>query len=94
MPAFDLEVFAEGGILREKTLREAFATLDWERYRDTSVHIRGCGSVLIPAWAYLMTAAHLSQVARKITYGEEQAPMPIFVRSEFESRTMQGAGGT
>lgn len=84
MPLFDLETFAENGILRESTLRAAFATIDWERYRDKSVHVRGCGNVTVPTWAYLMTAAHLSQVARKITYGEEMKPIPVFDRSEFE----------
>ncbi len=83
MPAFDLEEFAEDGILREKTLRAAFEEIDWEKYRDKSVHVRGCGQVTVPTWAYLMTAAYLSQVARKISYGEEQAPIPVFVRSEY-----------
>lgn len=80
MPLFDLESFAENGILREKTLREAFAQMDWEKYRDKSVHVRGCGQVAIPTWAYLMTAAQLALVARKITYGEEMSPIPVFVR--------------
>lgn len=86
MPLFDLESFAENGILREATLRSEFQTLDWEQFRDKSVHVRGCGQVTIPTWAYLMTAAYLSQVARKITYGEEQMPIPVFVRSEVEEQ--------
>lgn len=83
MPHFDLETYAEGGILREKTLREAFAQMDWEKFRDKTVHVRGCGKVTVPTWAYLMTAAHLAQVARKITYGEETSPIPVFVRAEY-----------
>jgi hypothetical protein len=82
MPQFDLESFAENGILREQSVREAFARHDWEQYRDKAVHIRGCGNILVPTWAYLMTASHLAQYARKITFGEEQSPMSIFVRSE------------
>lgn len=82
MPLFDLETFSENGILREASLREAFARHDWEQYRDKAVHVRGCGSILVPTWAYLMTAAHLAQVARKITFGEEQSPMPVFTRED------------
>jgi len=91
MPLFDLESFAENGILREKTLREAFAKMDWEKYRDKSVHVRGCGQVAIPTWAYLMTAAHLALVARKITYGEEMSPIPVFVRPSPEQQQQTGA---
>jgi hypothetical protein len=92
MPHFDLETFAENGILREKTLREAFEQMDWEKYRDKSVHVRGCGNVTIPTWAYLMTASYLAQVARKITYGEEMAPIPVFIRSEFEAQRSPASG--
>ncbi|MBD3299471.1 MAG: DUF2480 family protein [candidate division Zixibacteria bacterium] len=91
MPLFDLESFAENGILRESTLRSAFESMDWEQFRDKSVHVRGCGQVMIPTWAYLMTAAYLSQVARKITYGEEQMPIPVFVRKDVEEH-IKGAG--
>lgn len=82
MPHFDLEAFAENGLLREQSVRDAFARHDWEQYRDKTVHVRGCGNILVPTWAYLMTAAYLSQVARRITFGEEQSPTPIFSRSE------------
>jgi hypothetical protein len=82
MPLFDLEKFAENGIFREEVVRERFAGHDWEQYRDKTVHIRGCGSTLIPAWLHLMAAAHLARVAKKITFGEEQSPMPIFARPD------------
>ena len=87
MPHFDLETFAENGILREQTVREAFDRHDWEQYRDKTVHVRGCGNILVPTWAYLMTAAYLSQVARRITFGEEQSPMAIFARTDSDRRT-------
>ena len=80
MPLFDLETFAEEGVLREQSVREAFAHHDWEQYRDKTVHVRGCGQILVPTWAYLMTAAYLAQVARKLTFGEEQSPMLLFER--------------
>ncbi|MBI5867879.1 MAG: DUF2480 family protein [candidate division Zixibacteria bacterium] len=82
MPRFDFDSYAEGGIIRESTVREAFAKIDWETYRDKTVHIQGCSAVVIPTWAYLMAAAHLALVARKITFGEDSSPMPIYSRPE------------
>lgn len=87
MPAFDLEIFAEDGVLRETSVRKAFASMDWERYRNKTVHVRGCGQTPVPTWAYLMAAAHLAQVAKRITFGEDRSPMPIFVRDSLEVRS-------
>jgi hypothetical protein len=86
MPAFDLETFAENGVLRESTVRKAFASLDWERFRNKTVHVRGCGQIPIPTWAYLMAAAYLSQVAKRITFGEDRNPMPIFTRDQAQEQ--------
>jgi len=77
MPVFDLQEFAVEGIIREQTLREAFNHYNWESLRNKTVHIKGCGQITIPSWAYVMAAAHIARVARKITFGEEQAPIPI-----------------
>ena len=83
MPIFDLGEFAIEGIIRERNLRDAFARYNWEGLRGKSVHMRGCGEITVPTWAYLMAAAYISQVARKISYGEEQSPIPIFDRAMF-----------
>jgi len=82
MPLFDLEQFSDNGMLREESFRRQLDAHDWEQYRGKSVHIRGCGSMPVPTWAYLMTAAKLGTVARKITFGEEQAPLVVFQRPE------------
>jgi len=77
MPVFDLQEFAVDGIIREQTLREAFSHYNWDSLRNKTVHIRGCGEITVPSWAYIMAAAHIARVAGKITFGEEQAPIPI-----------------
>jgi hypothetical protein len=87
MPAFDLETFAENGILRENSVREAFASFDWEKYRNKTVHIRGCAQIAIPTWAFVMATAYLSQVAKRITFGEDRDPMPIFAREQAQEQT-------
>ena len=80
MPIFDLQDFAVDGIIRERDLRDAFAHFNWETMRGKSVHIRGCGEVTIPAWAFAMAAAQIAQYANKISYGEESSPIPVFER--------------
>ena len=80
MPVFDLQEFAVDGIIRERDLRDAFAHFNWETMRGKSVHIRGCGEVAVPVWAYAMAAAQIAQYANKISYGEEAAPIPVFER--------------
>jgi hypothetical protein len=77
MPVFDLQEFAIDGIIREQTLREAFAHYNWETLRGKTVHLRGCSEITVPSWAYIMAAAHIARVARKVTFGEEQNPIPI-----------------
>jgi len=81
MPQFDLEEFADGGLLREQSFREKLDAHDWEQYRDKTVHIRGCGEMIVPTWAYLMSASRLGRVAKRITFGEEQSPMVVFKRN-------------
>jgi len=78
MPVFDLQEFAIDGIIRERNLRDAFAHYDWEALRGKTVHLKGCGEIAVPVWAYAMAAANIARVARKITYGEEQNPIPVF----------------
>ncbi len=82
MPLFDLEQFARDGMLREESVRAAFADWDWEQYRGKTVHIRGCGATPIPTWVYLMCAARLGRTARRITFGEEKSPMMIMDGTE------------
>ncbi len=77
MPVFDIQEFAVDGIIREQFLRDAFLHYNWEALRDKTVHIRGCGEITVPNWAYVMAAAYIARVAGKITFGEEQAPIPI-----------------
>ena len=42
------------------------------------VIIKGCASVTIPTWAYLILTAQIAQVADKIYYGEARYAVKIF----------------
>ena len=80
MIKFEIEKMLEMGILREDPFREKIKTLDWGPYRGQQVLIKGCSSVPIPTWAYLIVATHLAQVAEEVYYGEEKSPNLITKR--------------
>ena len=56
----------------------------WYSYihKNEKVIIKGCASVMVPTWAYLMLTAQLAQVADKIYYGEPRYAVKVFNRKE------------
>ena len=77
-----LDDFLDGGIISEKSIRKMVDELDFELFRDQKVIIKGCASVVVPTWAYLMLIAQLAQVADKIYYGEPRYAVKVFNRKE------------
>ncbi len=78
----------EEDLLREYFVR-ALEKVDWERYRDKPVVIKGCGSPVVPHAAYVMATQKLQQVARKIMYGEPCSSVPIWRRPSTSTGTSQ-----
>lgn len=79
----DITEFLDGGIIREKSFREKVAAIDWAgEYSDAKVVVKGCDTVPIPTWAYLMLVAHLAPHAKRIFWGEPCSAVPIYVRPQ------------
>lgn len=57
-------------ILKEKDFRTALKEIDWETYRDTTVLVFNSNDAIIPVWAYMLVASHLSGVAKTIFQGD------------------------
>ena len=57
------------------------AELDLEKYRDAMVVIKGCGSGVVPADAYVEAQRRLQGVAKKIMYGEPCSMVPLWRRA-------------
>jgi hypothetical protein len=51
---------------------------DWSQYEDAIVVIKGCGSKVVPANAYLLATQKLQGVARKLMYGEPCSSVPLW----------------
>jgi hypothetical protein len=56
-------------ILREREFRENLALHDWEKYREKHVAVYCSVDAIIPAWAYMSIAVHLSDIARSVYQG-------------------------
>ena len=77
-----LDNFLDGGIIREKSFRQQVDQLDLNQYKNKKVIIKGCASVTVPTWAYLILVAQVAQVAKKIYYGEPRYAVKIYSKRE------------
>jgi len=73
-----LDDFLSDGLIKEKPFREMVDKFDWSKYNDQRVIIKGCASVPVPTWAYLIVATKLVPYASHILYGEPCAAVKIF----------------
>ena len=73
-----LDDFLDNGIIKEKSFRAMIDKIDFKKYEDKKVIIKGCASVIVPTWAYLILIARVAQVANKIYYGEPRHAVKIF----------------
>ena len=74
--------FLDEGIIREKSFRRLVDELELDQYKNKKVIIKGCASVTVPTWAYLILTAQLAQVAKKIYYGEPRYAVKIYSKRE------------
>ncbi|MBK8291814.1 MAG: DUF2480 family protein [Flammeovirgaceae bacterium] len=68
------------------TLKELEQTLfqmelnkvDWNKYNNAKVVIKGCSKVDVPLTAYVEATSHLRSIASSIMFGEPCSTVPIF----------------
>jgi hypothetical protein len=80
METIYLDDFLDDGIIREKSFRKKISDINWQSYDSKRVMIKGCTSVPVPTWAYLILTAELAQFANDIVYGEPCSTVKIFKR--------------
>lgn len=59
----------EGFLLKEKDFRESLKNHNWEQYQNHFVAIYCSTDAILPAWASILVASHLSHYARKVVLG-------------------------
>ena len=77
-----LDDFLDNGIIREKSFRKMVDDMDFKNYSNKKVIIKGCASVAVPTWAYLIIVARVAQVADKLYYGEPRHAVKVFDKSK------------
>ncbi len=85
MVIFDMHSFLEDGMATETGFLDKVAAFDWESLRGKAVLVKGCGTAIIPPWAFMIITARLTEVAQKISYGNEHSALPIFIRHKQEA---------
>ena len=68
----------QGKLFTEETFLSAVSDHDWSVYADKKVLVRGCGSTIIPPWAFMVLTGRLSEVAQSIRYGNEHDHVVVF----------------
>ena len=78
METIIIDNFLSDGILIEKKFRENIDSIDWEKYKNHNVLIKGCSQAIIPTWAYLIITAKLVNHANNIYYGDNRSAIKIY----------------
>ena len=60
-----------GLILKEKEFRAALTEIDWTQYQDKIVGIYCSTDAIIPMWANMLIASHLTNIASAVFFGDE-----------------------
>lgn len=59
----------EGIVLKEKEFRQYVKNHDWTQYQDAYVALHCSTDAIVPAWAYMLIATKLAQIAIKTVIG-------------------------
>lgn len=81
-PFAERVTFGNREAMTEMLFLEALTKLDWEKYRDAKVVIKGCSDMHVPDSVYLEAASRLRAVASSIMYGEPCSTVPLYKRSK------------
>jgi len=62
--------------------QDIIPTLDYSKYQDKSVILKGCSKKPVPESAYIMAIQHLQPMAKSIMYGEACSAVPLFKKNK------------
>ncbi|WP_346983267.1 DUF2480 family protein [Chryseobacterium sp. POE27] len=80
-------------ILKEKDFREKVENINVEEYRDAYVYIYNSADAIVPLWAYFLITAKLTDVTKKIVYGDREDLEVILMHNAIKSHDFDGMRG-
>ena len=63
MENINLDDFLSEGIIKEKDFRKKVSLIDWSKYENQKVIIKGCSRAKVPTWAFLIITANLTKTS-------------------------------
>ena len=78
METIYLDDFLSDVVIKEDEFRNKVSKVDWEKYSDKKVLIKGCTKSPVPIWSYLIITAELSSYAKTIFFGEPCSLVKIY----------------
>ena len=80
-PFARMVVFGTLQDLEAKIYYDILSQVDWQRYEDAKVVIKGCSKVEVPTAAYVEATRRLRLHAASIMFGEPCSTVPVFKKS-------------
>lgn len=66
--------------LEEILFREELEKVDWKKFQDAKVVVKGCSKINVPTHAYVETINRLRPIANSIMFGEPCSTVPLYKR--------------
>ncbi|HTH54741.1 MAG TPA: DUF2480 family protein [Cyclobacteriaceae bacterium] len=64
--------------LEKQLFHEKLAAVDWLKFENAKVVVKGCSKVMVPVSAYVEVVNRLRPIASSIMYGEPCSTVPLF----------------
>ncbi len=71
-------VFGNLSELESQLFYDSLSQIDWEKFRDKKMIIKGCSKVEVPLSAFVEATNRLKLVAASIMFGEPCSTVPLF----------------
>jgi hypothetical protein len=68
--------------LETSLYQEILSTLDYSKYQDKPIILKGCSKKPVPESAYIMAIQKLQPFAKSIMYGEACSAVPLYKKSK------------
>ncbi|AZA48354.1 DUF2480 family protein [Chryseobacterium carnipullorum] len=80
-------------ILKEKDFREKVDAIDTKAYEDTYIYIYNSVDTIIPLWAYFVLTAKLTDVAKKVVFGNKEDLEVILMHNAIQTYDFEDMRG-
>ncbi|MEI3790445.1 MULTISPECIES: DUF2480 family protein [unclassified Chryseobacterium] len=80
-------------ILKEKDFREKVEAIDTDEYKDAYIYIYNSVDTIVPLWAYFVLTAKLTDVAKKIVFGDREDLEVILMHNAIQTYDFEDMRG-